>query len=194
MPSVAIRQRCGLARWPRRSISSRRGWFGGVPGRLQLADHERCGLGLEADIQGGWQDSDKNCALTCSSIAAATLKQELPWFGHGARAAWLQRRSGAVLRRGGLAYGQVKNKITETIPGFAHGKFQRQRDADRLDDRWRRRNAGRADPRLALPELDDPHRISLPRSRQVGQTQLHLRRRGAYAESRPCATTCSVRR
>jgi outer membrane immunogenic protein len=95
------------------------GWFGGVQGGYNWQLRDGYVLGVEADIQGSGQNSDQNCALTCSSVASASLKQELPWWGTVRGRLGYTVGPSLFYVAGGLAYGQVKNKITETFPGFA---------------------------------------------------------------------------
>jgi len=95
------------------------GWFGGGQIGYNWQFRTDYVLGLEADLQGSGQDSDQNCALTCSTAVTAILKQELPWWGTVRGRLGYTVGPALFYVTGGFAYGGVKNKVTETIPGSA---------------------------------------------------------------------------
>jgi outer membrane immunogenic protein len=71
--------------------------------------------GLESDIQYSTQETDRSCLLTCTPAASATYRQKLDWFGTFRGRIGYGVGATLFYATGGLAYGEVKTRVTETI-------------------------------------------------------------------------------
>lgn len=91
-----------------------RGYNGGLQAGYNW-QHGNVVYGVESDIQYSTQETDRSCLLTCSPTASATYRQKLDWFGT------LRGRVGYGVGptlfyvTGGLAYGEVKTRVTENV-------------------------------------------------------------------------------
>lgn len=75
-------------------------------------------FGLEADIQAAGMKSDRTCILICGAVgSSAVISNQIDWFGTVRGRVGLATGSVLTYFTGGLAYGQVKTSITETLFG-----------------------------------------------------------------------------
>jgi outer membrane immunogenic protein len=73
--------------------------------------------GVEADFQGSSLSDDKNCLLTCAGFGAVNFDQKLQWFGTVRGRAGYAIGSSLFYVTGGLAYGNVKTHVQESLLG-----------------------------------------------------------------------------
>ncbi len=71
--------------------------------------------GLETDIQYSTQETDRSCLLTCTAAASAMFRQKLDWFGTVRGRIGYGVGPTLFYATGGLAYGEVKTRVTEAI-------------------------------------------------------------------------------
>ncbi len=71
--------------------------------------------GLETDIQYSTQETDRSCLLTCTTAASAMFRQKLDWFGTVRGRIGYGVGPTLFYATGGLAYGEVKTRVTEAI-------------------------------------------------------------------------------
>lgn len=75
--------------------------------------------GVEADFQGSTQQDHKNCLLSCPNATQfITADQKLQWFGTVRGRAGYSLGSSLFYVTGGLAYGNVKTRVQETLAGI----------------------------------------------------------------------------
>ena len=83
--------------------------------------------GLETDIQYSTQETDRSCLFTCTATASAFYRQKLDWFGTFRGRIGYSVGPTLFYASGGLAYGEVKTRVTENITTFGingTAKFQ----------------------------------------------------------------------
>ncbi len=96
----------------------------GVTGGAQLGYNYQFGnwvIGAEADLQDVSAEKHNNCILLCNGISAASVSQDLSWFGTvRGRAGYA---TGPILNyvTGGFAYGGVHTSDTELLGGAQAG-------------------------------------------------------------------------
>jgi outer membrane immunogenic protein len=71
--------------------------------------------GLEADLQGSTQQTDRSCLATCTAASSALFRQKLEAFGTVRARAGYGVGPTLFYATGGLAYGEVKTRLTENI-------------------------------------------------------------------------------
>lgn len=83
--------------------------------------------GLESDIQYSTQETDRSCLLTCTPATSASYRQKLDWFGTFRGRIGYGVGPTLFYATGGLAYGEVKTRVTENFAAFGingTAKFQ----------------------------------------------------------------------
>ena len=94
----------------------------GILGGLQVGYNWQAAnwvYGLEADIQGSAQESQQTCGISCVPLSVTQIKQEMPWFGTVRGRLGYSLGPALFYATGGLAYGEVKNTINETVGAVA---------------------------------------------------------------------------
>lgn len=78
-------------------------------------------VGAEADIQGIGNEKHTNCILTCNGVNAATVSQDMSWFG--TVRGRIGYATGPILNyvTGGFAYGGVRTSDAEILGGVPAG-------------------------------------------------------------------------
>jgi outer membrane immunogenic protein len=71
--------------------------------------------GVETDIQYSTQETDRSCLITCTSTTSAAFRQKLDWFGTARGRIGYGVGPTLFYATGGLAYGEVKTRVTENI-------------------------------------------------------------------------------
>ncbi|HBF55174.1 MAG TPA: porin family protein, partial [Afipia sp.] len=71
--------------------------------------------GLESDIQYSTQETDRSCLFTCTAATSAVYRQKLDWFGTVRARIGYGVGPTLFYATGGLAYGEVKTRVTENI-------------------------------------------------------------------------------
>ncbi|CAN5337949.1 hypothetical protein BH10PSE10_BH10PSE10_25450 [soil metagenome] len=90
----------------------------GYNGGLQAGYNWRQGnvvYGVETDIQYSTQETDRSCLLTCTTASSAMFRQKLDWFGTARGRIGYGVGPTLFYATGGIAYGEVKTRVTETI-------------------------------------------------------------------------------
>lgn len=91
-----------------------RGFIGG----LQAGYNWQSGnwvYGLEGDMQGSRQITDRSCLETCTAVSIANFRQRLEWFGTARGRVGYGVGPTLFYATGGLAYGGVRTRVTENI-------------------------------------------------------------------------------
>ena len=100
-----------------RFLLSPRGFLGGaqVGYNWQAANAV---FGVEADFQGSTSKDNQTCVIGCfaATPSIGTIEQKTPWLGTLRGRVGYASGSALFYLTGGLAYGNVKTTITETIP------------------------------------------------------------------------------
>ena len=92
----------------------------GIIGGVQAGYNWQAGnwvYGLEADIQGSTQQDNKTCILGSIAAESAAYDATLPWFGTVRGRLGYSIGSTLFYGTGGLAYGDVKTRMTGTFLG-----------------------------------------------------------------------------
>ena len=75
--------------------------------------------GLEADLQGSTQQTDRSCLATCTAASNALFRQKLEAFGTFRGRLGYGVGPTLFYATGGLAYGEVKTRVAESIGAIA---------------------------------------------------------------------------
>lgn len=76
-------------------------------------------FGIEGDIQGAYARDNKTCVLTCSTALASSYDARLPWFATARGRIGYSVGSTLFYITGGYAYGDIRTRVTTSVPGFA---------------------------------------------------------------------------